>query len=51
MKAWKGFKEGAWQNEVNVRDFMSLNYTEYKGDSSFLCGPTKASLKLNERFF
>jgi len=34
--AWKGFVAGAWQNEINVRDFIQLNYKEYKGDSSFL---------------
>ena len=51
MKAWKGFKEGAWTNEINVRDFINLNYEEYLGDSSFLAGPTEASIKLNERFF
>lgn len=50
MKAWKGFKEGNWQKEVNVSDFIKLNYEEYLGDSSFLSGPTDASIKLNEKF-
>src|SRR5690554_4893977 len=49
MEAWKGFKEGAWTSEVNVRDFILNNYTEYLGDSSFLVGPTKASVTLNEK--
>ena len=37
---WNGFKQGVWQDEINVRDFIQANYTEYKGDSSFLAGPT-----------
>ncbi len=35
-KAWAGFAEGEWQNEVNVRDFIQKNYTPYEGDESFL---------------
>ena len=38
---WNGFKEGAWQKEINVRDFIQTNYKEYKGDASFLAGSTK----------
>ena len=44
--AWNGFVDGAWQNEINVRDFIQANYTPYYGDSSFLCGPTKDTLSL-----
>lgn len=44
--AWKGFKQGAWQNEVNTRDFIQTNYTPYEGDESFLAGPTEATTKL-----
>ena len=29
------FREGDWQNEVNVRDFIQKNYTPYEGDESF----------------
>ncbi len=50
MSAWRTFTKGKWQEEINVRDFMISNYTEYLGDSSFLEGPTKSSLKLNEMF-
>lgn len=50
MSAWNTFKEGKWVKEINVRDFMLLNYKEYLGDSSFLEGPTKSTLKLNEMF-
>jgi formate C-acetyltransferase len=38
---WKGFKGGAWQNEINVRDFIQTNYTEYTGDAEFLGGATE----------
>ncbi|MBR2406922.1 MAG: formate C-acetyltransferase [Clostridia bacterium] len=37
---WNGFVGGAWENEVNVRDFIQNNYEEYTGDSSFLAGAT-----------
>jgi formate C-acetyltransferase len=34
--AWRGFKEGAWQDAIDVRDFIQLNYTPYEGDRHFL---------------
>ena len=37
---WYGFAEGVWQDEINVRDFIQKNYTEYKGDESFLSDAT-----------
>ncbi len=43
---WNGFKEGKWSCEVNVRDFIQLNYTPYDGDESFLAGPTQATTDL-----
>ena len=43
---WNGFKEGKWSSEINVRDFIQLNYTPYEGDDSFLAGPTKATTDL-----
>ncbi len=45
-ECWNGFKEGKWQNEINVRDFIQTNYTPYEGDSSFLAGPTKRTTDL-----
>ena len=39
---WNGFIPGVWQNEINVRDFIQKNYTEYTGDSSFLSKATPA---------
>ena len=44
---WEGFNpDGLWTSEVNVRDFIQANYTEYDGDQSFLAGPTAATNKL-----
>ena len=42
------FIGGKWQKEINVRDFIQRNYTQYNGDSSFLAGPTDATKKLWE---
>jgi formate C-acetyltransferase len=40
MEQWKGFKTGAWQEDINIRDFILKNFSEYTGDSSFLEGAT-----------
>ncbi len=37
---WQGFQAGAWQDEINVRDFIQQNYKEYKGDADFLAKAT-----------
>ena len=37
---WEGFREGSWQNEINVRDFIMKNVTPYLGDDSFLTPST-----------
>ena len=29
--AWKGFREGAWMDGINVRNFIQKNYTLYEG--------------------
>ncbi|WP_028263660.1 formate C-acetyltransferase [Atopobium fossor] len=44
--AWHGFVSGKWEREINVRNFIQLNYTPYDGDESFLAGPTKATSQL-----
>ena len=45
--AWRGFvKDGHWDVDVNVRNFIQRNYTQYDGDESFLEGPTEATDKL-----
>ncbi|SCW56991.1 formate C-acetyltransferase [Lachnospiraceae bacterium C10] len=43
---WRGFTDGHWNDDVNVRDFIQRNYTPYDGDESFLEGPTEATNKL-----
>ena len=43
---WTGFNGGAWEKEVNVRDFIQKNYTPYDGDASFLAGPTQNTTDL-----
>ena len=43
---WHGFSAGHWTDDVNVRDFIQRNYTQYDGDESFLAGPTEATDKL-----
>ena len=43
---WSGFQGGAWTEEINVRSFITKNYTPYDGDESFLVGPTQNTLDL-----
>jgi len=35
-KTWESFKAGVWQSDINVEDFISLNFTVYTGDDHFL---------------
>ncbi len=37
---WNGFVAGAWQDEINVRDFIQTNYKVYEGDDTFLAAAT-----------
>ena len=48
---WNNFVEGAWCDEINVRDFIQKNYTLYEGDDSFLASPTEATKKLSKMVF
>ena len=50
MKAWAGFKEGKWQKEIDVRDFILENFSPYSGDDSFLAGPTKVTKNFGIRY-
>ncbi|OLS02797.1 formate C-acetyltransferase [Tissierella creatinophila] len=36
MKSWDGFKKGKWNEQVDVRDFIQLNYTPFEDDEGFL---------------
>jgi len=44
--AWDGLTPGLWQSEVNVRDFIQVNYTPYDGDESFLAPATARTKKI-----
>jgi len=52
--AWRSFKLGLWQKEINVRDFIQQNYTPYEGDDSFLAPATERTrqmwARLNDLF-
>ena len=47
--AWRGFKHGLWQNEINVRDFIQQNYEPYDGDEAFLAPATPRTRKIWDR--
>ncbi len=40
---WRNFKGGHWLDDINVRDFIQNNYTQYDGDESFLADATEAT--------
>ena len=46
MNAWKSFKKGKWEKEINVRDFIQKNYTQYNKDESFLEEKTEKTKKI-----
>ena len=46
FEQWKDFQEGDWSQEINVRNFIQMNYTPYEGDSSFLADATEKTQKL-----
>ncbi|WP_428243076.1 formate C-acetyltransferase [Gynuella sp.] len=45
-EAWEGFVAGSWQQEINVRDFIQLNYAPYDGDDQFLAAATDRTQKV-----
>ncbi|WP_172919748.1 formate C-acetyltransferase [Capnocytophaga canis] len=46
----KPFVGGKWENQVDLVDFITKNYTEYRGDASFLEGPTADTTELVRKF-
>ncbi len=48
-KAWENFIEGYWQKDVDVEDFIRLNFKSYDGDDSFLAPISKNTAKVWER--
>jgi formate C-acetyltransferase len=45
-EAWRGFKPGLWQRDINVRWFLQQNYTPYDGDGSFLAPATERTKRI-----
>lgn len=45
MNEWEGFRGVKWQKNIDVANFIEMNYEEYLGDETFL---TKASNKTNK---
>lgn len=54
QSAWRGFTNGPWRDDIDVRDFIQRNYTEYTGEGDFLAGPTERTTgiwqKLSQMF-
>ena len=46
QQAWSGFKNGQWQQTIDLRDFIQKNYTPYTGDDSFLSPATDRTKQL-----
>ena len=45
-KTWENFKEGYWQKDIDVEDFIRLNFKSYDGDDSFLAPISKNTEKV-----
>src|SRR5246127_2734254 len=45
-EAWRGFKPGLWQRDINVRWFLQQNYTPFDGDDSFLAPATERTKRI-----
>ena len=48
-KEWEGFIGGNWTENINVDEFIRLNYKPYDGDASFLAGPTERTKECSEK--
>lgn len=48
MQAWRNFKGEEWKKEINVENFILMNYHEYQGDESFLKGISSKTKKVWE---
>ena len=46
---WNNFNPGIWQDEINVRDFIQANYSEYRGDDAFLASATDRTNNLMKK--
>ncbi|MBC8587871.1 formate C-acetyltransferase [Paratissierella segnis] len=46
---WDNFIKGQWVEEVDVRNFIQLNYRPYEGSEEFLANPTSRTKDLWEK--
>ena len=46
VQAWEGFVAGRWKKDINVFEFIRLNYHPYEGDEKFLAPATEATDRL-----
>ncbi|MBR2870167.1 MAG: formate C-acetyltransferase [Clostridia bacterium] len=46
---WNGFISGAWQDSIDVRDFIQTNYKPYCGSADFLALATPRTNKLMQK--
>ena len=46
QQAWRGFKPGLWQRDVNIRWFIQQHYTPYEGDGKFLAPATDRTKRI-----
>ncbi len=49
MEQWAKFKGKVWKEEIDVRDFIQSNFSQYNGTDEFLAGPTEATSALWEQ--
>lgn len=46
MESTPVFKDGIWNKEINVTNFVKTNITPYEGGASFLAGPTDRTKRI-----
>ncbi|NFT98892.1 formate C-acetyltransferase [Clostridium botulinum] len=51
FKQWEGFKNGTWQEGIDVRNFIQKNYNVYEGDSSFLEGISEKTSRVWDKAY
>ncbi|NFT82398.1 formate C-acetyltransferase [Clostridium botulinum] len=51
FKQREGFKNGTWQEGIDVRNFIQKNYNVYEGDSSFLEGISEKTSRVWDKAY
>lgn len=49
MKCWNKFKRGNWEKNVDVREFIQLNYKPYEGGEDFLADASNRTKDIWEK--